>query len=99
MSRGSSTTVVRETRSSSEGSASRSAVNWAAETSPSNSATAVQYGRLWSAVSRVFGRHFSGSWPMISTATRNVAISIERMREGSPILPRMSNAAAMADWL
>ena len=33
---------------------------------------------------------------MISTAVRNVAISIERIREGSPISGRSSNATAMA---
>ena len=36
---------------------------------------------------------------MISTATRKVAISIERIRAGSPIWGRSSKAAAMADWL
>ena len=36
---------------------------------------------------------------MISTATRKVAISIERMRAGSPTWGRSSNAAAIADWL
>ena len=34
-------------------------------TSPSCSAAAVQYGRLWSAVSRVFGAHASGYLPMM----------------------------------
>ena len=36
---------------------------------------------------------------MISTATRKVAISIERIRAGSPIFGRSAKAAAMADWL
>jgi hypothetical protein len=36
---------------------------------------------------------------MISTAVRNVAISIDRIREGSPTWFRSSNAAAIADWL
>ena len=36
---------------------------------------------------------------MISTAVRKVAISIDRIRRGSPIWGRSSKAAAMADWL
>jgi len=43
------------------------------------------YGRLWSAVSRVSGFHFSGSLPMMSTEASWLSIVIDFAFAGSPI--------------
>ena len=55
----------------------RSGSNCLSVTSPSINAIAVMYGRLWSAVSRVSGFHFSGSLPMISTDASWLSIVID----------------------
>ena len=62
----SSDSAVFPSRSASLGSRRRSSENDSLVTVPSTRAAATMYGSEWSAVSRVFGAHFSGSLAMIS---------------------------------
>src|SRR5215467_2427354 len=62
---------------------------------PSTRALAKIYGRLWSAVSRVFGSHFSGSLPISNQVNLEVKRSIA-FRPLGLTFERSSNAAHTA---
>jgi len=56
-------------------------------------------GKLWSAVSRVLGFHFSGSLPMMSTEASWLSIKTPLILERSSIWLRKKSAASIALWL
>ena len=72
------------------GSVNRSGENCFGPTSPSIKAIAVQYGKLWSAVSRVAGAHRSGPLPMICTAASKLFTTTRSIASGSPTSSRSS---------
>ena len=65
----SSTSVIRDITSRIAPLAMRSSEKLDGATGPSSSAEATSQGMLWSAVSRVFGSHFSGSLDAVLAAT------------------------------